>query len=147
MLSKHFKELYGTRKIVGFIYDDDISDVLTDGIRDGVLIPREMEFNEIGYITDEAIYMYNGGIIHGPYQLIAPGKYKVTISGALFDNCRIEVVSDNTPENITYEIISKTNDEVTVDLEVSSYVGDIQFYIYNDHDDIAEFHSIKIEKQ
>lgn len=143
----YLQELYGTEKIYAYVYDEDICDKLTDGLRDGKLIPTEMDYNMVGSRTDESIYLTQGGMVHGPYARISPGSYLVNIEGKDIKNCKTDVVSFNNPDAIEFEVTSQTEDEITIDLEISNYVDDIQFYLINEEDITVEFHDIIIDEK
>ncbi len=145
--SPEYKELYNTSKLIIFIFDEDVCEKLSDGILDGILTPREMDYNKIGSRTDEAIYLTNGGMVHGPYATIAPGEYYVTISGTYLNDCTSEIVSFSNPDVIKYTVDSQSNEEICMTLTVKKYVDDIQFYLTNLGNETVEFHGVNIQEK
>ncbi len=144
--SLEYKELDDFSRMKIFIFDEDICENLSDGIRDGVLTPKEMDYNKMGSRTDDAIYLINGGIVHGPYASIAPGKYTVTISGTFLNNCTSEIVSASNPNVIKYVVDAQNSKEIRMTLTVENYVDDLQFYLINLGDETVEFYGVNIEE-
>jgi len=144
---QYLNELYETDKITVYIFEDDVCDRLTDGLRDGVLNPREMVYNQLGTRTDDAIYLNQGGIIHGPYKKIAPGDYTVTYKGDNLETCEAYVMSEQAQNCIEYSEVSRTDDEIVLELSVSNYVEDVQFYLINNDEDEVAFNEIVIENR
>ncbi|MBE5918596.1 MAG: hypothetical protein E7272_02020 [Pseudobutyrivibrio ruminis] len=140
----YFNELYGTDNILVYVFEKDICDRLTDGLKDGVLNPREMFYNYVGSRSDDAIVLTKGGVIHGPYKKIAPGKYTIVYNGKNLGDCGVEVKSELTPASIEYSIVSQGNNKIELDVTIENYVEDIQFYLVNDNDDEVEFDRIDI---
>lgn len=140
-----FQELYGTNKFIVFVFDKDVCDRLTDGLKDGVLSPRELFFNMMGTRTDDMIELMPGGIIHGPYKKIASGNYKVVYKGEGLGECGVSITSESSQESIEYSIESQNQDEIILNVEIKNYIEDIQFYLTNDGTENCKFYEIEIE--
>lgn len=147
IVTPHLSELYGTRKLIVYVFDEDICDRLTDGLRDGVLTPRELLCSKYAkrMKNKELVYMKKGGIIHGPYKKIAPGEYTITYKGTNLMNCDAYAMSEDAPDSICFEEVSRTNNEIVLDLKVSNYVEDVQFYLINNDTELAVFEKILVD--
>ena len=139
-------EYYKTDLIV-YMYDEDVADTLTDGLKDGILTVSDMDFNWIGRLNSDSIVLGNGGIIHGPYSEIAKGNYRVTIEGDSLTNCQTWIISESNPENISFSVDSLTDNVIEIELSVINYVNDLQVVLYNDTDEEAKFYQIRVESR
>ena len=141
----NYNQAYYKTDLVVYVFDYDVCDSLTDGIRDGVLTVKDMDFNWIGTMTEDAIIMDMGGIVHGPWCEIAAGEYEVSISGSGLDHCEVYTTSESNIDGILCEVIDKTSDELRLHLSVDEYTYGFQFVITNVAEDTAEFTGIVIE--
>ena len=134
----------GSERLIVYVYDEDIIDNFTDGLDDGVLTPRELEFNYGGVWEKDVIYLTHGGIIHGPYLGIAPGYYKVNYDGSNMSVCEVSVYSQQQEGDISFEVESVSDEKIVLDLEIKHYINDIQFYVMNNTEAKAEFYKIEL---
>ena len=137
---------YYQTDLVVYVFDEDVCDCLTDGIHDGVLTNKDMDFNWIGTMDDSAIYMGNGGIVHGPWTSMDSGHYSATIYGANLQKCLASVISESNPESISYTVTGITDKRIDMDIVLDEGVPDFKFVIINQSDDVAEFDTIEINK-
>ncbi len=142
-----FPELYNTSRFIVYVFEDDVCDKLTDGLKDGVLIPQELSANGAAIREQNIIKMEYGAVIHGPYKKISPGEYVVTYLGKDIIGCDIEIVSESMPSNVDYELVDRNNNEIVVYMKVKKYIEDIQFYIINNTEKTSLFYEIDIKKQ
>ncbi len=142
-----FADLYDTSRFIVYVFEDDVCDMLTDGLKDGVLIPRELSANATAKREKGTIKMEPDAVVHGPYKKIAPGEYLVTYKGKGIIECDIDIVSESLPNSVEYELVDRGDDEIKVKLTVSNYIEDIQFYINNNTNKICQFNEIDIVKQ
>ncbi|QFJ53948.1 hypothetical protein [Pseudobutyrivibrio xylanivorans] len=139
---------YYTTNLVVYVFEnDDVADTLLDGTHDGVLVPREMDFNDLGVRTPDVIYLTLGAIIHGPYDSLQAGHYTVRINGKNLNVCGTDVSSEQAQGNIAAQVVSESEDCKVIDLIITNTVEDIQFYLTNGTEETAEFYNITIEKQ
>lgn len=143
--SPYYKDLYKTGGLVVYIFENDICDRLSDGLKDGVLTPREMTFNMVGTWSEDKIEIAKDGILHGPYKKIAPGKYQVKYFGENLDKGEVDIMSEASPDSIEYTIVSQKKDEIEIELFVDKYVDDVQFYLTNNSKEVISFNRIKIK--
>ena len=148
ILFNNDEDYYYSSNLAAYVFDsDDVADTLIDGLHDGVLVPREMDFNSLGNRTDDEIYLGQGGILHGPYDTIQAGHYTVKINGKNLNVCGTDVTSQQSQESISFKVLSETEDCKEIDLVISTTVEDIQFYLTNDTDETAEFYNITVAKK
>lgn len=144
-----YKDRYYRTDLVVYIFDEDVSDTLSDGLRDGVAYVKDMDFNYHGEKTEDAIYFGSGGLIRGPYSSIEPGNYHVIVEGANLYLCDFDIVSQENQDGIEYTEPISSN-RIECDLTISKPLDDLEFRIYNPNKKVVEFYYIallKIEKR
>ena len=117
-LFNHYTDEYYTDDLIAYVFDEDISERILDGTDDGLLIPREMDFNDLGERQEDKIYLTLGGVIHGPYANIDKGHYHVTIEGENLSICGAAVMSEQAQENIIYTVESINDKTIEIDLTI-----------------------------
>ncbi|QFJ53949.1 hypothetical protein [Pseudobutyrivibrio xylanivorans] len=138
-------DLYdGSVRVFVYVYKNDIADRFTNGLDDGILNPRELDFNYGGVWEEDVIYITQGGIVHGPYLNISPGHYIVTVNGKNLNICEFDIYSQQQNEDIEYTLLSVSDEQAVMDLTIKKYINDIQFYVMNNMDGKAEFYNITI---
>ena len=143
----YLQDFIESSKIIVYVYEEDICDRLTDGLTDGILTPRELDFNYVGEWSEDKIVLANGGIIHGPYITIAPGHYKVSVKGSNLEVCEFSIKSEEVQQYIEYNVESVAEDTAVIDLNIKKYVNDIQFYVINSTDEAAEFYRVEVQEK
>ena len=141
------KNLYYKTDLVVYVYNEDVGDKLTDGISDGYCPVNEMQFNWVGTMDENTMYLENGGYVHGPYSTISKGHYNVKIEGKNLSGCDCAIVSENAQENINSTVLNVTDEYIEMDLTISKRVNDIQFCLLNTKDETVEFKDVVINKQ
>ncbi|MBE5910024.1 hypothetical protein [Pseudobutyrivibrio sp.] len=147
MENECYKELFGDTKLIIYVYSDDICDRLTDGLRDGILSPLELDFNECGERTSEVITLLNGGIVHGPYATINPGDYIVKYEGEKLSECEYYVYSESNSTKVDFEVVEANDNTIIMNLSINGAVEDIQFYLVNNNDETVKLKSITVESR
>lgn len=130
-----------------YVYEHDYSKYLVNGSDDGIVVPEEMSFNWLGTKSIEAITMWSGGYVYGPYSNMDKGKYIVTYNGKGLINTIEGVFSEQNNDEIKCTTMNKTDDCINVEMELLSRVEGIQFILRNIGNEECYLYNIQIERQ
>ena len=137
---------YYTTNLNIYIYKNDYAKYIGNGSDDGIVLPREMSFNQYGTRTDEEITLLNAGYIYGPYSTLSAGEYIVKYKGENISHCIADIISDKDDDKLSYKVVSVDKDEIVLNLEVSQRATAIQYTLQNKTDVEAKIKSIEIVK-
>jgi len=113
------------------IYDYPLSMMLDNGIRDGILYPKELSVNENAVHMEDKIEISQWGFSYGPYDTVEEGDYKIVFYG---DNMHLAIAdawSNTESDKIEYRELSKSKDKLEMIVKVRDKVEDIEFRLFN----------------
>lgn len=142
----HLIYTWEDKKIIIWAWDYDIATRLNNGVNDGVLKANELIFNWVGTRTEDSIIMENGGVINGPYSTIYKGDYLLSIKGENIDKIVYGIDSLSYENAISYSEISRTQDNIEIQLHINESIDDVNFSLTNKENDTVVFNYIEVEK-
>lgn len=126
-----------------YIWDNDISCWIANGISDGLLKPEELMFNEMGARLPDGIILRPGGISYGPYCHVDEGNYRITFTGENLDILDFDVYANN----MIFSTDLLTSDDDTIIYNVS-FAGDtenVEFRLFNNSQEHATVFGATVE--
>lgn len=130
-----------------YTYDYDISEKFHDGFADGEVTVKDLYFAEGGMIYDDgSCYIYSCGMLKGPYMRIEPGDYKLYYIGENVDDLIIDIQSEQSPNDVSFEVLDISDDKVEVTLHIKHTVDDVDFRAYVGGENPVRFKKITVEK-
>ena len=134
-------ETIGEYKV--FIWNEDISRWMGNGISDGRLKPEELMTNEMGFIMPEGIVLEPAGISYGPYCHADAGSYRVTFSGKNLDVLGFDVYADT----VTFGTSLQAMDDETLEYIVSfaNDIENVEFRLFNNSQEQALIFGATVE--
>lgn len=138
-------ETFEISDYVVYVFDYDIVTNMSNGIEDGLLFPRDLCVNNFGSITTEKLSIDPGGISFGPYCQLSAGDYTITIVGKKLDTCKCDVYSETKNNQINFEEVSKSGNEVVMRVHISKSIRDFEVRAINDGDSVASIEKVIVK--
>lgn len=88
-----------------------------------------------------------GGMSYGPYWIVPSGNYVLTLTGAGLDNSTITISSQGTgySETIIFDSSTILNDQLSVEVNISKDINDLEVLVQNIGETNIELYEIKLE--
>lgn len=100
-----------------------------------------------GYDESGVRYLEAGGLSFGPYIELSKGKYIIEVSGENLKSGYMSACAQKGNEVFETQIVSISNTEVILALELLNDVSDFEFLIRNNSQDVVSLQQIKIKKE
>ena len=114
------------------VYDYDLSLALgkeRNPLVDSVVSVSEFNCSD-SELCDNNIVVHPSGFVYGPYASIDQGSYLITYEGENLSESNVDVHS-NISEDFYYEVVSKSDNSVAINLTTYSSIDDIEFRLFN----------------
>ena len=125
-------ERYDFNGYLILVYDYDLSLALgkeRNPLVDSVVSVSEFYCSD-SELCDNNVVVHPSGFVYGPYASIDQGSYLITYEGENLSESYVDVHS-NISEDFYYEVVSKSDNSVAINLTTYSSIDDIEFRLFN----------------
>lgn len=131
-----------------YVYDYDVWSRMASGVCGGLNHPYVMSYSNSILLDDNTLEINPGGYAYGPNTHLFAGTYLVTYSGENMESATVEVYSEEHPETIRYEELTRTENEIVIKLTTDyPRLMDVEYRIFNNTNNVKiNLETINIDK-